>query len=103
MELIVKKHISHEGKIIIAICDKDLLGKKFEQGELQLDLTSNFYKGDLVNEDEIKKILKNAHLMNIVGENSINFVVNNGFIKKENILKIDNIPYAQALILKEDE
>ncbi len=101
-KMIIKKHISHEGKIIVAICDSKLLGKKIEEGDLQLDLTSNFYKGDEVSEQEALDTIKLSHVINVVGEKSVDFVLKNGFIKKENVLKMNNVPYAQALVLRDE-
>jgi len=100
MSIIIKKHISAEGRIILAICDKGLLDKKFEENELQLDLTSNFYKGEEINKEEILKIIKESHVLNIVGTESVEFVLKKGFIKKENILRIKDVPYAQALVIR---
>jgi hypothetical protein len=34
-----------ENKDIVAVCDEDLLGKKFEEKELILDVSEEFYKG----------------------------------------------------------
>jgi len=42
--MIVKVH-EKESKILIAAADSDLIGGKFSDGEKQLDLTSDFYKG----------------------------------------------------------
>ena len=43
--MIVKIH-NNEGRLILAICDKDILGKKFVEEKKQLDLSSGFYKGE---------------------------------------------------------
>ncbi len=102
MKYIIKKHISHEGKVIIAMCDIDIIGKKYEEEGLQLDLTSIFYKGDELDGPEVEAVVKQANTINIVGKNSISFCLEKGFINKNNILKINGIPYAQALILKEE-
>ena len=40
--MIVKVHRTPDGRRLIAVCDNNLLGKKFEENDLQLDLTSNF-------------------------------------------------------------
>ncbi|MBW3014901.1 DUF424 family protein [Candidatus Woesearchaeota archaeon] len=100
--MIVKKHVTHEGKVIIAICDSDLLGKKFEQDDLQLDLTSDFYNGEEKTESEIKEIIKEAYLLNIIGKKSIQFFLNLGIIDKDHIIKISGVPHAQAMIIRED-
>jgi hypothetical protein len=31
---------------VVAICDSELLGKVFEEGQLQLDVKESFYKGE---------------------------------------------------------
>ena len=43
--MIVKIHKMPDGRSVIAVCDSNLLGKKFEEKNLQLDLTADFYKG----------------------------------------------------------
>jgi len=94
-KFIAKKHISHDNKIIISICDKEILDKKFEDELCQLDLSSEFYKGTEFNEDELIDFIKDANILNIVGDNSINFALKHNIIKKENIKHIKKIPFAQ--------
>lgn len=98
--MIVKIH-KHEGKIILAVCDKEILGKKYVEDDKQLDLTSPFYKGIEIPEQELKQLLKRAYVLNIVGKKSIKFALNERIIVKDNIIIIKNIPHAQALLLRE--
>jgi len=98
--MIVKVH-KRADKTIVAICDDDLLGKKFEQGELQLDLTSNFYKGEKIDDKEACDLIRNADIVNLVGEKAIKLGIQEGVIEEDHILKIDNIPHAQADIVQE--
>ena len=86
-------------RIIISICDSDLIGKKFEQGKKQLNITERFYKGEIKTEDEITEILKNASNINIVGKKSISLALKLKMIGKENIIKIQGIPHAQSIFL----
>lgn len=102
MTFIIKKHVSHEGRIIVAVCDPKLLDKKIEEGDIQLDLSSNFYKGDEVDEDEALAVLKTAHILNIVGEKSIELCLKNSFINENNVLKVKDVPYAQALVVRDE-
>ncbi|MEA3430447.1 MAG: DUF424 family protein [Nanoarchaeota archaeon] len=96
--MIIKIHKSQEGKTLIAICDSDLIGKKFEKDNKQLDLTSNFYQGEEKDENECLEIIKCANILNIVGEKSIEFALKNNLITKENIMKIAGIPIAQPYL-----
>jgi len=88
-----------DGKKIIAISDSDLLGKKFEDGNKQLDLTADFYKGEEKKEAEILEIVKNAYIIQFTGEKSVTFGVKNKIIEKENIIKISGIPHAEGVIM----
>ena len=86
-------------RIIISICDSDLIGKKFEEGKRQLNVSERFYKGEIKTEYEITEILKNAPNINILGKQSIALDLKLNIIVKENIIKIQGIPHAQSLFL----
>ncbi|MBW3004713.1 DUF424 family protein [Candidatus Woesearchaeota archaeon] len=99
--MIVKVHKKDE-RTVVAVCDSDLLGKKFEQGELQLDLTSDFYKGTEMDEKEAGDLVRNADIVNLVGKNSVKLGMQEGVIEEDHILEIDGIPHAQAIIVHEE-
>lgn len=98
--MILKIH-KKMNKTVVAVCDTDLLGKKFEEGDLQLDLTSDFYKGEEMDEKEAGDLIRNADAVNLVGEESVKLGLNEGIIDEEHIIKIANIPHAQAVIVHE--
>lgn len=87
---------------VVAICDKELMGKKFEEGILQLDVKENFFKGKECTKEEVSEIMKDMKLedstFNIVGEKSIKIALETGIITPEGIGKISNIPFALILI-----
>ena len=92
-----KRHPEYEGKII-AVCDDNLLGKKFEEKKLQLDLTSNFYRGEEKKEEEIIELLRYPCILNAVGKKSMNFFLKLGKIDKKRVLIIKDVPHAQAIV-----
>ena len=96
--MIVKVHKA-DTKKIVTIVDSDLIGKKFEEKNLQLDLTVDFYKGEERTEEEIKDITKDAYIVHLVGEESINFGLKMGWLDKDNIIKIKNIPHAETMFI----
>lgn len=95
--MIVKIHRINNQKII-AICDSDLIGKKFEQGNLQLDLASDFYRGDEKSEKEALELLKEAYIVNIAGKKSVDLALKAGILDLKGVIKIKNIPHAQVLM-----
>ena len=86
-------------KRIISICDKEIIGKKFSEKNKQLDLSSNFYKGEEKTEEEVRELVKDAYILNIVGECSIEFCLKERWISKNNIIRIKKMPHAQCLFI----
>ncbi len=94
--MIVKEHISGN-KLILAVCDDKCLGKVYTEGKKQLDLSGDFYKGNKLEKENLKKLSKKANMINIVGEDSVQFFVEIQLIDKKKIQKIKGIPYAQMM------
>ena len=100
MAIIMNKH-SREGKLVLALCDESLLGKKFEEDNKILDLTSNFYNGVKTDEAEIKTYIPKAFTINAVGEQSVGLLIREGLVKREDTKKIDDIPFAMTASMAE--
>ena len=87
---------------VVAICDSELLGKKFEEGIFQLDVKEDFYKGEKIEETRaieiLQEMIKEDATFNIVGEKSTRAALKAGIISKESIRKIQGIPFALILI-----
>jgi len=96
----IKIHESY--RTVIGICDSDLIGKKFEEGVRQLDCRENFYKDKEVEFQEAVQIIKKQIMedatFNIVGAESIKAAIEAGLITKDNVDKIDNIPFTITLV-----
>jgi uncharacterized protein len=99
----IKIHNTDNGDII-AMCDSDLLGKVLKEGEFEINLKdySDFYKGELANEEKAVKMLKPERLSsaNIVGKESVSAAVKAMIIDKSSIKKVERIPYAYAFRIK---
>jgi len=89
-------------RYVVAICDSDLIGKKFEQDKFQLDVKESFFKGEEASEKELINIIKDYSkedaTFNIVGEKSVSASIKAGIITKQGIKKINNIPFALVLM-----
>lgn len=89
----------HKGQLgeVVAICDEDIMGKKFEDKEKQIEVSEFFYKGEIKEPKEIIEIMKQATNLNLVGKNTIKLALKEKIINKENIIKIKGVPHAQCL------
>ncbi|MBW2964088.1 DUF424 domain-containing protein [Candidatus Woesearchaeota archaeon] len=95
--MIVKTHATPNGKLI-AICDSDILGKKFEEGDRQLDLSGGFYRGSEVPAEQLERMLKSAYLVNAVGKRSVDFLIGKKLVDPSCILRIAGVPCAQSIL-----
>lgn len=99
MSLLVKIHKQGD-RTVVAVCDKDLLGKLFQEKSCQLDLRGDFYKGEEKSLEEAGDLLRNADYVNLVGKEAVKLGLQEGVISDENILKIEDVPHAQAVLIQ---
>jgi len=99
--MIAKLHKSRDNRIVVAVCDSELLGKKFEEGNLQLDLTSGFFKGEEKKDAVVGDLIRNADSVNLIGEKAVNLGIQEGVIEKGHVRRIAGIPYAQAVVVRD--
>jgi hypothetical protein len=87
---------------VVAICDSELLGKRFEEGKFQLDVKESFYKGEEVSEEEAIRTMKRMSAedatFNIVGKNSVDIALKAGIVVEEGIGEIQGVPFALVLL-----
>ena len=97
--MLVKIHKSYRN--VVAVCDSDLIGKKFEEDKFQLDLKESFYKGDEMSDEDaaniMKRMLREDATFNIVGKKSVNVALKAEVISPDSVGEIKNIPFALVL------
>ncbi|GFO96257.1 hypothetical protein ig2599ANME_0446 [groundwater metagenome] len=91
------KQYDTDGQLIVAVCDKEIIGKKFQEGELKLKLEPSFYKGADASESEVKEALSCATIANISGEKAIACAVECGCVDPDTVIFIEGIPHAQMV------
>ena len=95
--VIAKLHKDSYGRLLLAVCDKKLLGKRFEEKGKVLDLSSDFYNGNEISEDKLRNLCKGAYIINAVGEKSVSIAIELGLAEKSDALKIKKIPHIQIM------
>jgi hypothetical protein len=98
--MLVKIHKSY--RITVAICDSDLIGKTFEEGEKQIKITENFFKGEEKTEQEVLDIIVHGsaedQTFNIVGQESVKLALRSGLVNPDGVITIQGIPIALVLL-----
>ena len=94
--MIVKQQVANEN-LVLSICDEELVGKVIEEGNMQLDLSSDFFKGDKMEQEELKLLLEKAYIINAVGKKSVDFLVEQGFVEEDKVGVVEGVPHAQMV------
>ena len=94
IKLIAKKH-EVDYHVTVACCDKEHLGKTFEEGELSFTASAKFYGGEDVTEKQLEEMLKEADSANLFGDKCVGIAEKGGFVSSKSVLKIKGIKHAQ--------
>lgn len=81
--------------VLVAACDKELLGKKLKHGNTVVEIRRDFYEGEDVSEEELQNALQEATTANLFGEKTVNCAVKCGIIDPNSVIMIDCVPHAQ--------
>ena len=87
-----------EGKLILAICDKSIHGKKLEDGSAILDLGSKFYDGEEKDAKQAGELMEKAYIINAAGKESVKLVVKLGLAAAADVKKIAGVEHVQVLM-----
>ncbi len=87
------------GEVLVAVCDSELVGKVFKEGELKIEVKEDFYGSEDFDEEEVKKMLRRATIANITGQRAVDLALKMGLIDKDRILYIANCPHAQMVLM----
>lgn len=98
--MLVKIHDAY--RMIVAICDSDLYGKKFEDDKRSLDLGGEFFKGEENTPEDVRQIIDDAvkedAIFNLVGEEICNLALDMELVQEEGISRISGVPVALILL-----
>lgn len=92
----LKIHEGPRGRVV-AVCDKELIGKVLEDENTCMDLKKHrsFYVGERVGKDEIESALETFSSANIVGQKSVGVALSLGLVGKDDVMYINDTPYIQ--------
>ncbi len=80
---------------MVAACDSEILGKKLEDSVYQLDVREDFYKGEVVGEEDFLQALSNATIANLVGNKIVETAMKHGFVDSANTISVKGVKHAQ--------
>lgn len=95
--MFVKILRSRATRTVVALCDEDIIGKRFEEGERQLDLRENFYRGERITHEEAVALIRfqigEDATFTIVGTKAVKAAIAAGVTSKEHIARVVGVPF----------
>jgi hypothetical protein len=85
--------------LLVAACDKELLGVTLFEDNVEFVVSEDFYCAVEGTVDLLSKQLQRATIANLVGERCVNCGIQLGVIRKENVLNIADVPHAQFALM----
>lgn len=94
--MILSERSTDQGLLVTA-CDPEVLGETFEDGDVSLEVTEEFYGGDEVAAETVIERLSQASIANLVGREVVELAIEEGFVDEERVLEIGDTLHAQYL------
>jgi hypothetical protein len=94
--MILTERDTDEGRLV-TVCDSGILGETFDDGDISLTVTEEFYGGEEVDEHTVIESLSRASVANIVGTEAVAVAIEHGFVEEANVMDVDGTRHAQVL------
>ena len=94
--MLLRERSTPEGRLV-SVCDADVLGETFENGELSLSVDAEFYEGEAADAETVAASLAEASVANLVGTESVETAIEAGFVDEANVLEFEGTVHAQYL------
>jgi len=86
-----------EGKVVVAICDEEILGKVFRDGPIVLDISTKFYGGERVGLEKVLEAIKIADIVVASGKRIVEELSKRGLASVEFALRVGDQLHIQII------
>jgi hypothetical protein len=88
-----------DSEVLLACCDRELLGAELTDGELSLKMSEGFYGGEIVDDKTLADLLKNSTSANIFGDKAVGVAVSKGYVSESSVLSFSGVKHAQLYVI----
>ena len=85
--------------LLVSVCDADVIGETFDNGDVSLTVDPEFYDGEEVDSETAIASLARCSVANIVGTRAVDIAIEHDFVDEENVLDFEGTRHAQLLWL----
>ena len=84
---------NYQKKVMLNICDAELLGKKITQDDLTIHISESYYGERFVDEEEAESLLKTSSIINMAGAETVSLSIKLGVGSENGIKKVSGVPF----------
>lgn len=86
---------SMQGKEVLAVCDKQVVGKQLRQGEIEFNVSLRFFKEKELSEKQLRQLLHEFDNINLVGNKAVAIAIDEKIASKESVIEISGVKHVQ--------
>ncbi len=90
-----------QGDVLVAVCDREILGKRYFDGEVQFEVKEKFYGSQIASESDVIAALNKATIANLAGNRIVDLAIKNKMVENEHVLVIGGVKHAQFMFIQE--
>lgn len=86
-------------QVMVTLVDEEILGVRVqdESTGIVIDVNREFYRGELVDEEQAARLLEEADSLILVGSRIVRLAVERGLVNPNAVLRVKNVEYAQVI------
>jgi hypothetical protein len=87
------RSIAWRNSAVVNVCDAELVGRTLSEGKLKMHISKDFFGGELVEEDEVVKIIRGSAILSLAGVRSVNVALANKLGSPQAVREIEGVPF----------
>lgn len=91
------KIYKEKGDVLLAVCDKEVHNKTFENERVRFFVDPAFYGKEEIKEEELLSFFEEATVINLAGRTCVELAINHGYVDPENVMDIGRCLHAQVI------
>ena len=84
----IARTIRRDRTILLNICDEELLGKTVKGGKVEMEISREYFGGDLVNEDEAINLVRSSSIVTLAGTRIVGKVLDQKLASERAVKKV---------------
>jgi uncharacterized protein len=87
------RSIAWQNSAVVNVCDAELVGRTLSEGKLTMHISKDFFGGELVEEDEVIKIIRGSAILSLAGVRTVNVALANKLGSPQAVREIEGVPF----------